>query len=133
MTKVVNIRVEGIDDELILNSMQVLNQAFFKTSAINQSEDYDLEFKFNEEVEENDLIVTGTLKDDSQVIRRQFESNEAKTRKYAYLAVYLLLLQRETNHIQSWGLLNGMRPTKLVHGMKKRGFTDQEIKSYMQD
>ena len=133
MTEVVNIRVEGIDDELILNSMQVLNQAFFKTSAINQSEEYDLEFKFNEEVEENDLIVMGTLKNDTQVIRREFEANEAKTRKYAYLAVYLLLLQRETNHVQSWGLLNGMRPTKLVHGMKKRGFTDQEIKSYMQD
>lgn len=133
MTEVVNIRVKGIDNELILNSMQVLNQAFFKSSVINQSEDYDLEFKFTEEIEDNHLIVRGTLKNDSQIIKREFEANASKTRKYAYLAVYLLLLQRETNRVQSWGLLNGMRPTKLVHGMKKRGFTDQEIKTYMQD
>ena len=36
MTEVVNIKVEGVVDELILNSMQVLNQAFYQASAINQ-------------------------------------------------------------------------------------------------
>lgn len=39
MTEVVNIKVEGVVDELILNSMQVLNQAFYQASAINQAED----------------------------------------------------------------------------------------------
>lgn len=133
MTEVVNIKVEGVVDELILNSMQVLNQAFYQASAINQAEEYALVFEFQEEVDGDYLVVTGTLKDDTQTIKRQFEVNESKTRKYAYLAVYLLLLQRETGRVQSWGLLNGMRPTKLVHGMKKRGFTDQEIKDYMQE
>ena len=44
MTEVVNIKVEGVVDELILNSMQVLNQAFYQASAINQAEEYALVF-----------------------------------------------------------------------------------------
>lgn len=132
MAEVVNIKVEGILDELILNSMQVLNQTFFNSSTINQAESFDLIFEFKEEIHHNELMVTGTLGDDSQVIKRQLEANESKTRKYAYLAVYLLLLQRETGRVQSWGLLNGMRPTKLIHGMKKRGYNDEAIKNYMQ-
>ena len=132
MAEVVNIKVEGVSDELILNSMQVLNQTFFNSSTINQTESFDLIFEFKEEVHLNEFIVTGTLDHDSQVIKRQLEGNESKTRKYAYLAVYLLLLQRKTGRVQSWGLLNGMRPTKLIHGMKKRGYSDEEIKNYMQ-
>ena len=83
MTEVVNIKVEGVVDELILNSMQVLNQAFDQASAINQAEEYALVFEFQEEVDGDYLVVTGTLKDDAQTIKRQFEVNESKTRKYA--------------------------------------------------
>ena len=133
MAEVVHIKVEGVLDELILHSMQVLNQTFFNSSTINQAESFDLIFEFKEEICEDHLIVTATLGEDTQVIKRQLEVNESKTRKYAYLAAYLLLLQRETGRVQSWGLLNGMRPTKLVHGMKKRGYTDEEIKAYMQN
>ena len=53
MTEVVNIKVEGVVDELILNSMQVLNQAFYQASAINQAEEYALVFEFQEEVKIN--------------------------------------------------------------------------------
>ena len=133
MAEVVHIKVEGVLDELILHSMQVLNQTFFNSSTINQAESFDLMFEFKEEICDDHLIVTATLGEDTQVIKRQLEVNESKTRKYAYLAAYLLLLQRETGRVQSWGLLNGMRPTKLVHGMKKRGYTDEEIKAYMQN
>ena len=132
MTNQVNIKILGVEDSLILNAMQVLNQTFFTSSTINESEQPDLIFYYEEKKEGDELIVTGTLNQDVQTIRRQLEANESKTRKYAYLAVYLLLLQHHTGHIQAWGLLNGMRPTKLVHGMKKRGYSDQEIKEYMQ-
>nr|MDE5977389.1 coproporphyrinogen dehydrogenase HemZ [Turicibacter sp.] len=134
MSEVINIKIEGVTNELILHSMQVLNQGFYEKSLINQSDTYDLIFHFQEEIVEEDLIITGYLNHKEQVIKRKLITNsESKIRKYAYLATYLLLLQEETGRIQAWGLLNGMRPTKLVHGMKKRGFNDQEIKAFIQD
>ena len=50
MAEVVHIKVEGVLDELILHSMQVLNQTFFNSSTINQAESFDLMFEFKEEI-----------------------------------------------------------------------------------
>ncbi len=133
MNNPVNITILGVEDHLILNAMQVLNQTFFTASTINQTEESHLLFRYEECIEGNELIITGTLDEDTQTVKRHFEKNEAKIRKYAYLAVYLLLLQNYTGQIQAWGLLNGMRPTKLIHGMKKRGFSDNEIKKSIQE
>ena len=57
MAEVVHIKVEGVLDELILHSMQVLNQTFFNSSTINQAESFDLMFEFKEEFCEDHLIV----------------------------------------------------------------------------
>ena len=133
MNNPVNITILGVEDHLILNAMQVLNQTFFTTSTINQTEDSDLLFQYEERIEGNELIVTGILNEDTRTVKRQFENNETKTRKYAYLAVHLLLLQHHTGQVQAWGLLNGMRPTKLIHGMKKRGIKDDKIKELIQE
>ena len=75
MAEVVHIKVEGVLDELILHSMQVLNQTFFNSSTINQAESFDLMFEFKEEFCEDHLIVTATLREDIQVIKRQLEAN----------------------------------------------------------
>jgi len=133
MSKKVTINILGVEDELILKSMEVLNQIFFASSEIFKCDHADLTFHFQEFIQENTITITGTLNDRQQILKREFEQNSAKTRKYAYLAVYLLLLQQETNEEQSWGLLNGMRPTKLVHALKKRRYHDQDIKKYLQE
>ena len=134
MTDIVHIKVEGIEDELILSAMQVLNQTFYETSSINQSSAPNLTFKFSERMENDRLLVQGELNGKVQSLERKVVlKQETKIRKYAYLAEYLLLLQQHTGKVQSWGLLNGMRPTKLVHGMKKRNYSDTEIKEYMQE
>lgn len=134
MTDIVHIKVEGIEDELILSAMQVLNQTFYENSVMNQSATPELVFKFTENQSGNQLLVTGELNGVTQTVNKEMISGqETKIRKYAYLAVYLLLLQQQTGRVQPWGLLNGMRPTKLIHGMKKRGYRDDEIRTYMQD
>ena len=134
MTDIVHIKVEGIEDELILSAMQVLNQTFYENSVMNQSATPELVFKFTENQSGNQLLVTGELNGVTQTVNKKMISGqETKIRKYAYLAVYLLLLQQQTGRVQPWGLLNGMRPTKLIHGMKKRGYRDDEIRAYMQD
>lgn len=62
MNNPVNITILGVEDHLILNAMQVLNQTFFTTSTINQTEDSDLLFQYEERIEGNELIVTGIFK-----------------------------------------------------------------------
>ena len=48
MTNQVNIKILGVEDALILNAMQVLNQTFFTSSTINESEQPDLIFYYEE-------------------------------------------------------------------------------------
>ena len=105
MTDIVHIKVEGIEDELILSAMQVLNQTFYETSSINQSSAPNLTFKFSERMENDRLLVQGELNGKVQSLERKVVlKQETKIRKYAYLAVYLLLLQQHTGKVQSWGL-----------------------------
>ena len=61
MTDIVHIKVEGIEDELILSAMQVLNQTFYENSVMNQSATPELVFKFTENQSGNQLLVTGCL------------------------------------------------------------------------
>lgn len=127
-------KIVGVEDPLILNGMAVLNQSFFDKSTVNEEEEADLTVCFTEKIEANDILITGTLGEFVKEVRRELVVlEEGKVRKYAYLAVYLLLLQSYTNQVQSWGLLTGMRPTKLVHNMKKKGQSDAAIKQYMQE
>jgi len=133
MNEVITIKVLGVKDELILKAMEVLNQTFFNRTEMIQSDSADLTINFQESIENGKLKVTGTLNKYSQTLTREYEENQIKTYKYTYLAVYLLLLQNETNQKQSWGLLNGMRPTKLIHALKKRGYEDNYIKNFIQE
>ena len=132
MNDVVTINIIGFDDESILKAMDVLSQTFFDRTLRVQDEDATLVFRFHEEIEGDMITVIGVLNGHQQLVKRQYEENHVKTRKYAYLAVYALLLEHESQQKQSWGLLNGMRPTKLVHGLKKRGYDDDYIKDYLQ-
>ncbi|MFR1835561.1 MAG: hypothetical protein ACLSXM_04930 [Turicibacter sanguinis] len=52
MTNQVNIKILGVEDALILNAMQVLNQTFFTSSTINESEQPDLIFYYEEKKKE---------------------------------------------------------------------------------
>ena len=89
MTDIVHIKVEGIEDELILSAMQVLNQTFYENSVMNQSATPELVFKFTENQSGNQLLVTGELNGVTQTVNKEMISGqETKIRKYAYLAVY---------------------------------------------
>ncbi|MGL4336870.1 MAG: coproporphyrinogen dehydrogenase HemZ [Turicibacter sp.] len=134
MAQQIIMNILGVEEPLIINAMQVLNQSFFTSSIIDNEQSGELVFNYQETLDQDVLVIKGTLNNETQEIRRTvYEKDFIRARKYAYLATHLLLLQNHTKMVQSWGLLTGMRPTKLVHNMKKRGLTDSEIKAYMQD
>ena len=134
MDEIIKIKRLGIEDELILKDMDVLNQTFFDFPiTVLSHEEADLTFQFQETIENGKINITGTLNHFTQKLSRELDQEADKVRKYTYLAIYLILLQNETNQPQSWGLLNGMRPTKLIHSLKKRGHDDEYIKKLMQE
>ena len=105
------IKIIGIDDPLVLKELAVINQGFFDEWEFVE-QNADITFKFNPEENEPE-----TLKD----------------RKYLYLKRYMQFLEEMSGKQQPWGLLNGMRPNKLVHSMKKRGATNIEIRNELQN
>jgi len=125
------IQVNGITDELILKDMAVLSQTYF-TGARLTDEDPELVADFEEAVQDGEIRIQGELGALKQEVKRILDSDPQKTRKYAYLATYAKLLEDLTGQSQSWGLLNGMRPTKLVHSLKKSGQLNEEIRQFME-
>lgn len=105
------IKIIGVDDPLILKEFAVINQGFFDEWEFVDDE-ADLEFEFNSKMAEDKIS-----KDD----------------KYTCLKMYLDFLKEKFGEQQPWGLLNGMRPNKLIHSMKKRSDDDDEITNKLQN
>jgi oxygen-independent coproporphyrinogen III oxidase len=53
---------------------------------------------------------------------------QRKRSKQAVLHVLHQLLEHSTGEHQPWGILTGIRPLKLVHGMRERGMVADEIR-----
>ena len=102
---IMKIKIIGVDDPLILKEFAVINQGFFEKSFFV---DHD-----------PDITV-------------DFRQTSACT-KQDYLKIYFQFLTEKFGKLQPWGLLNGMRPTKLVHSKKKRGMSNEEIAKNFQD
>jgi len=102
------IKITGISDPLIIKEFAVINQGFFDKW---EFVDKDADLTFN---------LSSTYK--------SIDNN-----KYTILAAYMQFLEAKTRQKQPWGLLNGMRPNKLVHSIKKRGATDDKIANELQN
>ena len=97
------IKIIGITDNLILKEFSVINQGFFKNAIIIHDES------------PADITVDFT--------------NINIHEKSDYLKYYFKFLTGSCGKIQPWGLLNGMRPTKLIHSGKKRGLSDEFLQN----
>ena len=135
------IRLQGVHDPLILKEFAVINQSFFGDEWEFVADAFwDLQVSFNDNWFNDELSVTGSLsvngsghgltrciKRESIRKGRDWKKNEAAVYKSACLAVYHSILDVKTGKSLPWGLLYGMRPTKLVHSKKKHGIDDHEI------
>lgn len=80
------------------------------------------------------VLATGELVDDVRSIRHQVkrdyisrdEKAMRKTAKQALCYALLLLLEEYTGMEQGWGILTGIRPTKLLHQMNAAGVGKEE-------
>jgi oxygen-independent coproporphyrinogen III oxidase len=123
---ILQISIKGLEDERFHRPLQLIANLFFEECEISfQSLDQkDLNIEFKVEVSKK-IIVDGLLIDskgnsrsalyEKVLMPASTEKEHFKQVKHAVAHVYLTVLQDWTGITQKWGILTGIRPTKLLH------------------
>ncbi|WP_040204433.1 coproporphyrinogen III oxidase [Neobacillus jeddahensis] len=120
------ISIIGLEDERYRRQWQLIANLFFEESqiVIGNEDETDLQIIFSCQVLEN-IMVSAELKDNNgkgyfstyqkEMVPSESEKERFKQIKNAVAHVYLTVLQDWTGITQKWGVLTGIRPTKLLH------------------
>ena len=120
------IYIQGLTDERYIRPLEHIGNLFFEDTKILFSEDEenaDLHVHFETDIAGEEFIVKGTLAELEEAtsfdsvanLSNLTEKEVFKQQKTAISKSYLLMLQEYTGMIQKWGILTGIRPTKLLH------------------
>lgn len=131
------ILITGIEDERFHRPLQLIANLFFEETELLYDPAQGSEIKINIDlhINSNELNVVATLQDNSEktntssVQKELFPTDIEKERwkqiKNATLSVYLKVLQDYTGITQKWGILTGIRPTKLLHKKVQEGISKE--------
>lgn len=118
--------IVGLQDERFVRPLRLIANLFFEESeiALNSGEDEDVTVTFDLSIAEK-ITVKALLQSKDDVRKSAFfekkmvpavtEKENFKQIKNAVSHAYLLVLQDWTGITQKWGILTGVRPTKLLH------------------
>jgi oxygen-independent coproporphyrinogen III oxidase len=131
------ISIIGLDDERFNRMLQLIGNLFFEETEILKVKDEAADLIINFTLAENDFIkVSADMIDqagnsitesyEKEFLQSHSEKEKFKQIKNAVAHVYLVLLQNWTGITQKWGILTGIRPTKLLHRKVQEGIP-QEI------
>jgi oxygen-independent coproporphyrinogen III oxidase len=126
------ISILGLEDERFNRPLQLIANLFFEESQILQADaaDTDLLIKFDLQVGEKVSVTAQLTGQDGKAVsadyqtdlnRADSEKERLKQIKNAVSHVYLTVLQDWTGMTQKWGILTGVRPTKLLHKKMQEG------------
>jgi oxygen-independent coproporphyrinogen III oxidase len=126
------ISILGLEDERFNRPLQLIANLFFEESQILQADaaDTDLLIKFDLQIDEKVSVTAQLTGQDGKVVsadyqtdlnRADSEKERFKQIKNAVSHVYLTVLQDWTGMTQKWGILTGVRPTKLLHKKMQEG------------
>ncbi|MED0717204.1 coproporphyrinogen III oxidase [Aeribacillus composti] len=130
------IQISGINDERFMRPLQLISNLFFEEAEIFlKPSEHDIEALFNFEFRQSDFRLACELKAEGKTyeafLEKSFtatdEKEQFKQMKQAVLNVYVTALQQYTGITQKWGILTGVRPTKLFHKKKLEGRKNEEI------
>lgn len=105
------------------------------------TDESDLKLKLALTVKEDGVVACGELFDGARRIEHQVnrsyvsleEKAMRKTAKQALCYALLLMLEEYTGMEQGWGILTGIRPTKLLHQMNVAGIGKEEVHKRLQE
>ena len=117
---------------------------FYEDSVIQIEQDgSDMSIEFNKSIDENftistyaKLLVDGQEYTSNYSIQYTTEGTEKEQNirmKRALSHVMLDVLEQYSGMIQQWGILTGVRPTKLYHKYRKAGMNDEQIAAVLKE
>jgi oxygen-independent coproporphyrinogen III oxidase len=120
------ISIVGLADERFLRPLTLIANLFFEETIISNTIDNDSELTIQFHLNiENKIFVKADLSDprgktltaeyEKEVLSSESDKEQFKKIKNAVSHVYLTVLQDWSGMIQKWGILTGVRPTKLLH------------------
>lgn len=138
------IHVKGLEDERFVRPLQLITNLFFEDGVISfshlQSDETVIEFHM--EISDH-VYVFGTLQSQDEnrysaectnkFPKNETEKEQMKIIKNTVSHVYLQLLEEWTGIIQEWGILTGVRPTKLLHKHLRQGAPNEEVHQRLRD
>ncbi|HWK21685.1 MAG TPA: coproporphyrinogen III oxidase [Ureibacillus sp.] len=115
----------------------IANLFYEDSKIVVSSEDAELSFRFQHAIDEDytvhtacELIVDELTYTSTYSLQYKTEGTEREQgirMKRALSHVMLDVLEQYTGMTQQWGILTGVRPTKLYHKYRKEGMSDEEI------
>jgi len=126
------ISIIGLEDERFDRQLQLIANLFFEESQILKSpgDKAEVTIKFQLQVSETVFVTAELTGNDRKVLFSEYHKDLLPTNsekelfkqiKNAVAHVYLTVLQDWTGMIQKWGILTGIRPTKLLHRKVQEG------------
>ncbi len=119
--------------------IHLANLFFEETHVCKAGETGDLDLQFEEQNSGGELTVNGTLTAEGRTYTASFgETSEEGTEKEQnrqwkrlYSHVFLEMLEAYSGMTQEWGILTGIRPTKLYHNYRQQGMEPEEVKQLL--
>ncbi|WP_445486551.1 coproporphyrinogen III oxidase [Niallia sp. 03133] len=119
------ISISGLTDERLIRPLEHIGNLFFEDTKVvfNKEEEAEIQIKFKANSSEKKYSICGQAINDkgsspfecNKKMENLSEKARFKQEKNAISQVYLKVLQEYTGMVQKWGILTGIRPTKLLH------------------
>lgn len=138
------ISILGLEDERFNRPLTLIANLFFEESQIltSQTDDADIQILFHLQVEEK-IVVSAELTDGNGKVlsaeyQRDFKEADSEKERFKQIKnavshVYLTVLQDLTGITQKWGILTGVRPTKLLHKKLQEGIPAEVAHRQLKD
>ncbi|AWC27703.1 MULTISPECIES: coproporphyrinogen III oxidase [Bacillus cereus group] len=136
------ISIKTLQDDRFLRPLQHISGLFFEESTIgfekegaNLIVDIQIEGNVTASACLTDVVTGNVYKQtfSKDLSSYGVEKERMKQVKHVVSYVYLSVLQQLTGIKQSWGILTGVRPTKLLHKMLQSGMSKEEAHKELRD
>ncbi|WP_246938880.1 coproporphyrinogen III oxidase [Bacillus pinisoli] len=140
------IQLNGIQDERFVRPLTHITQLFFEEADLHFEHIDNPELIVDIKIHENQNIVTANANATHQLTTQTYqaefqqdvpsnatEKEQFKLVKSTVSYVFLTVLQEVTGMVQQWGILTGVRPTKLLHMKLQEGKSKEEAHAELRE
>lgn len=142
---ILQIEIKGLHDERFERPLRNIANLFYEETEIVFGEANDADFEVTLQYEVTDkIIVSAALLEkatqksytagyEQDLIPAKTDKEQFKQVKRVISHVYLDVLQQVTGITQKWGILTGIRPTKLLHQKLQQGLSKEQAHAELRE